>query len=879
MRPAPPRLRWSPPGPRSSAGQLLRAGVGTCCGLISCLLLAARPALPAEDGWTEATSRLAAAWNDRKLGAYLALFDAATPAALSAERQDVAPFFESDACRFDLQRSASAGGGGARTIDALCFCVREPVGWLTYLRFQMEHRRSRWRVVARESRGEVSGLIHLELGEVGSRADGRRLRFEDFELEMRHGFLFPTVEEGGPNALVFVGDGRVHFRPRLPGERQQLRLYCGHEELSEDVHRALIRIHPADLERVLSPPDLEPDPRAARRLRRARQVLERHAETAYAIDGGLPRAPWWTQSPRGGAVVIFETRRGPLTYAVTSQPESISLFDRERQVQIALYPAADQPAEYSEDVANDVDVRHHDLRLTVDPSREWVEAVDRLRLHLLSPRATIRLRLDGQLTVHSVTSAAGTPQAHFRVGGQNLLLVSLDPELRAQPEVDLTVRYSGRLLPAARGEEEPPGDVERALEQQVIQRAPKVYSKDPPWYPRAEFVDYATYRLEVTVPEGYQAVSGGERRLLGHDAAGDRLEYVQRMPSRYVTLVVGKLGEAGIREGRAALLRGFGTAETRDRVPALLERAARILEYLEPLFGPLPYPTLNVVQTEGLTPGGHSPPGIVILSRRSLALRRALREDPAGFSDVPDFFLAHELAHQWWGHGVAPANYRERWLSEGFAHYAAALWVEHSAGEEPFRQVLARMARWAMAESDQGPVGLGRRVGHVTRNPRAYRAVVYDKGALVAHMLRRLTGDAAFFSALRELQAGRRFTTATTGDLQRALERASGIDLAPFLELWIRGTTIPRLTWDRAIEGNDERGYVTRLALGSTGLPGPAWIEVTLELAEGKRRMRVQVPPDGGTFTLPTATRPRKVSINEDWAILARVHRHSGLLD
>ena len=42
----------------------------------------------------------------------------------------------------------------------------------------------------------------------------------------------------------------------------------------------------------------------------------------------------------------------------------------------------------------------------------------------------------------------------------------------------------------------------------------------------------------------------------------------------------------------------------------------------------------------------------------------------------PQFYLAHELAHQWWGQAVGWKNYHEQWLSEGFAQYFAALYAE-----------------------------------------------------------------------------------------------------------------------------------------------------------------------------------------------------------
>ena len=51
--------------------------------------------------------------------------------------------------------------------------------------------------------------------------------------------------------------------------------------------------------------------------------------------------------------------------------------------------------------------------------------------------------------------------------------------------------------------------------------------------------------------------------------------------------------------------------------------------------------------------------------------------------------------------------------------------------------------------SGQGPITLGYRLGHIKGDSRVFRAVVYNKGAMVLHMLRRLIGDDAFFDGLR----------------------------------------------------------------------------------------------------------------------------------
>ena len=126
------------------------------------------------------------------------------------------------------------------------------------------------------------------------------------------------------------------------------------------------------------------------------------------------------------------------------------------------------------------------------------------------------------------------------------------------------------------------------------------------------------------------------------------------------------------------------------------------------------------------------------------------RNDPVSFDDYPPFFLAHEIAHQWWGQAVGWKNYHEQWLSEGFAQYFAALYAEHERGDRRLRRAsCGRCADWAIDQSAQGPVYLGYRLGHIKGDGRVFRALVYNKGAMVLHMLRRLVGDEVFFGGLR----------------------------------------------------------------------------------------------------------------------------------
>jgi hypothetical protein len=397
-----------------------------------------------------------------------------------------------------------------------------------------------------------------------------------------------------------------------------------------------------------------------------------------------------------------------------------------------------------------------------------------------------------------------------------------------------------------------------------------VYTNRTSWYPRPTLDDHATANLVFDVPVGSSVVTGGARTSARVDGQRTIVEYRQDRPGKYVTAAVGRFYEAGELQAEGWQLRGFGMTRTKDEVPALLERADRILAFYSREFGPSPYPDLNLLLIEEEIPGGHAPPGMVLLQRRPPLMRRILRDDPASFPDEPDFFLAHELAHQWFGHGVTGANYRERWLSEGFAQYAAALWSRERGGEEAFRKVLQRFARWTFRYDDQGPIHLGYRVGHLRGDAQAYRALVYDKAAYVLHMLRGIVGDEAFRSGLQAYQEAHRYGKAGTDDLREALSAAAGQDLSEYFKRWVFGTGLPQLTYRSRVEGAPS-GFRVAVDVEAVGLPAPVSLEVTLRHDAGDVAETVRLGPGNTQLRLDSKARPRRIELNANRALLARV--------
>ncbi|HEY4868542.1 MAG TPA: M1 family aminopeptidase, partial [Candidatus Dormibacteraeota bacterium] len=385
-----------------------------------------------------------------------------------------------------------------------------------------------------------------------------------------------------------------------------------------------------------------------------------------------------------------------------------------------------------------------------------------------------------------------------------------------------------------------------------------LYSSRSYWYPQGAMSDYATATLRVSVPAALDCVASGELAAgsptlePAKDPAQSRKRYVFRatQPLRYLALIVSRFVRAdtvtiafdrtGAPDDRA-LPAFVGTtydslhvsveANPRQvqRSHELAGRAVDIAQYYASLIGDSPYSSFTVALVESDLPGGHSPGYFAALNQPLPTSPYVWRNDPAAFVNFPEFFLAHELAHQWWGQAVGWRNYHEQWLSEGFAQYFAALYAQHQRGDETFIGVLRQLRRWGLAASDEGPIYLGYRLGHIRGESRTFRALVYNKGAAVLHMLRRLVGDEAFFRGLRRFYRAGRFHKMGTEDFRQAMEQETGRTLARFFDRWIYDSAVPKVTFSYRVEGPDVVLHVEQ-----TGDLFDLPLTVTLQYASGK---------------------------------------------
>ncbi len=825
--------------------------------------------------------QIEAAWQTRDLQAWLALRAFSTEAEREQEVATLEAAFASDEAVFTFVRRPRSRPGNQQLVSEVqVFTAQEPKARVLFWTVVSERRPEGWRVVSRHEVGQMDGLVHLSLGKEAWRVRNFSLAFSDLKLDLVDGTLFSTPESVGPTLLVFVGRARLRFAPGPAAEREQLRQFGGHTSIDREVSWLFLRAHPVDYLRMKGERVFEPDPNASKRRAQAERVFRERSERSFIVDAPLPRSPWWLMPGLGDAVVDFPWgRRRVLTFALTSNDvEDVNLFDRDRRLQICTYSSSGEVPRYSDDDDRVIDVLEHDVTARFEPDRFELSAVHRMKAQLVETAGTLRLRLADDLRVTSVQSGDGSNLLFFRVRDQNTLVVSLGPLAGQEGPFTLVTRYSGRHDPAPVDQElvQVPQSGAEGIEDVFVERPPIVYANRTAWYPHPPNEDFATARLVFDTPDDWLAVTGGELVSSRSASGRSRTEYRLAEPGKYVTAIVGRLNDVGVRQEATQAVHGYSSSRTRRETLSAASDLQEMLGFYAKLFGPSPYPTLGLVVAEAETPGGHSPPGMLYLQLRPPILRsRPLAEDPSNFSDVPGFFLAHEAAHQWWGQGLAPANYPERWLSEAWAQYAAALWVQQRHGERTFQSMMDRMAAWAHRHDGVGPIHLGQRLGHLKGEPRYFRAVVYDKGAWVLHMLRGLIGDEAFFGGARAFLEKHRYAKAGTEDLRAALEASSGQPLAAYFRRWVYETGLPSLSW-RSETTAAESGFQTAVSVTAHGLPGPLPLLISVTAGAATETRSVRLGPAGGIFTIDTREAPRRVALNEDRGLLARVERQSG---
>ena len=808
-----------------------------------------------------------------------------------------------------VELAGTLPGAGYRLLVEV-FCESGQRATVTTWRLDVRRRgrdaSDEWGVVSQEILTTLQGLYRLSLNPRRQfAARDLVVSAEDLKLVVPEATVFVAETETGPTAYVILGRGEMTFSPAPRTERSQLRVVAGSEVLQSPFEALFVRVHPTSASARVSARETVERPVDPRDLKRAEDVFRQEAGKSFGLDLGDLSADSWSLLPRTDDILAeVRTRRfDTLTYTRSSnEVEDISLFDRRLRRNISVYSSRAHlerfASSYNEEEGAEYTVRSYDVNVLYNPARGALEGQTRMAIETVAPStSSLKIRLADSLAIRSIVSPELGHLLSVRVRKQNTVVVNLPTTAVKGYRLELIVTYAGTLDPQEIDREAlsvsaPLFQAPLVGEEEVPLEESYLFTNRSYWYAQAITLGYAPARVSVTVPEPWSAVASGEFESVapppGPAPRGPRLRqfsFVARQPVRYLTFLVGRFTEPrtetislkhleesllGSRQPGVyydeLTLRVQTNPRQRARSKEVARTTANILRFYTSLIGDFPYSALTVAVVERRLPGGHSPPYLSVIATPGPGSTLRWGKDPAALPNFPDFFSAHELAHQWWGQAVGWKNYHEHWLSEGFSQYFAALWAERSLGPGVFNAIIRSMQQWAVEKSDQGPISLGYRIGHFKGDSRLFRAVVYDKGAMVLHMLRRLVGDQAFFAGLRRYYNTWRFGKAGTDDFRRAVEAESGVDLGRFFDRWVYGDALPQVTFTSRLEPRDGDSEAV-LRFEQSGEVFDFAVTVSFEYADNTTTSVVVKVTDRVVETrVRVKGKPRRIDANRDLA-------------
>jgi aminopeptidase N len=501
---------------------------------------------------------------------------------------------------------------------------------------------------------------------------------------------------------------------------------------------------------------------------------------------------------------------------------------------LAWTPAEPQAAS----AAGKFTVTHYNIIASLTPSNHTLTAAVRIDFLTDSDLLGITFQLASSLHVHSVADAAGR-DVPFHQEGPSLTLVFASPIAASKPS-SVTVSYSGELASAE-------GSPVEDLKLSYVGQEGSYLLYPGCWFPVSENAENRfSAKLSIAVPSDEVVIASGSPSSPVHGAGTVTYSFDYQRASFPGTVIAGKYVATPatavganvtlyLKPGHENLAQAYG------------ETVGRIMTYFSDKFGPLPDDHLALVEIADDTVGGYSAPGVLALASR-------------GFSTpVNDKLLAHEISHQWWRCLVSPATGDDAFLDEGLATYSSALWVEESAGASAFEDTMHDVEIQSLSHEEVAPVA---QASHLHPFTPEFQSIVFDKGAMVFHMLRWVIGDDAFFKTLQATATQYAFKSISTAEFQKVAEKTSKQQLTFFFAQWVDSTGVPQFKRTWAVY-RTQKGYqvVGKIEQDLDIFRMPVEIRV---YTEGRKPTTSRVDMTGTTadFTVDTITRPLRVVVD-----------------
>jgi len=484
---------------------------------------------------------------------------------------------------------------------------------------------------------------------------------------------------------------------------------------------------------------------------------------------------------------------------------------------------------------------HHELEVEILHDAKTLRGIDTIHL----PRGSSRLRVAFRPGVRILEVEGATYTNRDGVLHLNIEAADSSPNT-------LVLRYEGLFDDPFEAEPFSMDNPGQGVMGTITQDA-AFFLAGSGWYPLILEDTSETFRVSVTAPKGIYAVMEG--RLETHADKADKSLSIWSVarPSGPLAMFAGRyvVNERMHDKVRIATYFFPSNAGLSKRY---LDAAQRHIGRYEKLHGPYPFSKFAVV--ENFFPTGYGFPSFTLLGSRVLRL-----------PFIPDTSLRHEVAHCWWGNGVFVDATGGNWC-EGLTTYVADyLSKEEHSFEEARGYRLRTLEKYALlaAGTQDFPLSTFR-----SRYNPASQAVGYGKAMFVFHMMRLRIGDAAFWTALRDIFAERLYKRTSWGHFMDAFAEHGGLsrdEVRTFHDQWITRPGALQLAMHKTqVVSAAGRSQVEGILIQKS----PRYnvlVPVEVTDATASRRENVYLDDATATFSIRMQEAPRTVAADPDFDV------------
>lgn len=534
--------------------------------------------------------------------------------------------------------------------------------------------------------------------------------------------------------------------------------------------------------------------------------------------------------------------------------------------------AGDSPASSSA-------VIRHELRVSIDPERHQLTAIDRMvvrvgdALHplkfslgkMLRPDMVARVTQVGaeeRLIPVSMVPGDSVSDSHL----QSLRLSLADHQ---REEVVLEWRYRGAI-------EDPPREPRHLRFVTPSETAGHIgpegvyLSSETGWYPDLDG-SLASYSLAVEVPGEWTAVSQG-RAGTKEDCTKPRSDGACRTVQTWesgaaeaLTLVANRFSVKARDwiggNGQTVRLATYLFPDDAALADEYLDATVKYLDAYVPLLGPFPFEQFAVV--ENFFASGLGMPSFTLLGSGSIKRHY-----------TQPYALGHEIVHSWIGNSVWNRPESGNWV-EGLTTYLTNYyWHElihdDRQAREQRRLMLQGYSLYVTPQLDY-PVAAFQRKSDEKDN-----AIGYQKAAMVFHQLRLEIGDEAFWRGVKQLIADLSGRHADWQDLERIFSRTSGRELRWFFAQWIERSGAPAVAVAEAeaVPSPDQPGaYTLHVRLTREGGAFRFILPLAIAMKGSTQSVPVALSAEQQDVELTVPAEPLHLLIDPDFMSLQRLRR------